>query len=80
MFIKICRTLDNESDNTMIECEEYRIQKDETCTDKKRVMLLTIKPKKHQFTNLQNKKKWILSGDMQVYALNEDGKTIDKIY
>ena len=79
MFVKICGTLDNAPDITTIECDQYRIRKDSGREDKREdVMLLTIKPvnKRDDSEGIV----WLLSEDKSVWLLNDEGKTVDKIY
>lgn len=78
MFVKICTILDEAPDITTIECDQVRFCKDSARKDKKDVRILHIYP--------TNKKagsepiRWLVSGGMQVYLLNDEGKTIDKIW
>jgi hypothetical protein len=79
MFIKICRSLDNDSDISMLECDEYRFCLDPARESKQQEQfLLTIHATNR--TDGRDKIEWVLSGEMQVYVLNNEGKTIDRIY
>jgi hypothetical protein len=88
MFVKICGQLEGKRDDTIIECDEVRFcpdvavcpQGDEGAPpqDQELVMRLLIRP-----TNKRSEGEieWTVLGDrMQVYLLNNDGKTIDKLW
>ena len=72
--------MEGKPDITTIECDQVRFCKDveRNDTNERDVRLLEISPtnKRDDFTL-----KWLVSGEnMQVYLLNNEGKTIDKIW
>lgn len=79
MFVKICSELNNKPDITVIECYQCRFVDDVTTKGKdKDFRLLVIFPTEN--TVECKKIKWSISGNMNVYLLNNEGKTIEKIW
>lgn len=81
MFVKICGQLEGQCDDTIIECDEVRFCPKvaaEAPPDRQPVKRLLIRP-----TNKRDggEIEWSVSGQqMQVYVLNNDGKTIDRLW
>jgi len=77
MYVKICRETENQPDITTIECDQVRFCKDVARDDKKDVRVLTI----YQVIERGDEPiQWLVSGNMRVYLLNNEGKTIDKLW
>ena len=78
MFIKICASMDEKPDITVIECDQVRFCNDGEREDEKDVRVLHIYPPiRRDEVPIQ----WLVSGDkMQVYLLNAEGKTIERLW
>ena len=79
MFVKICGQMEGQRDDTIIECDQVRFFPDPAeRNDGKVVRMLHIRPtNKREASEIE----WLVSGDtMQVYLLNNEGKTIDRLW
>lgn len=77
MFVKRCRKVDEKPDIVVIECSEVRFCPD-ISEQEKDVRFLQIKPVDRAHEQID----WMLSGDQeaQVYLLNNEGKTIERLW
>ncbi len=80
MYVKICGTLNNEPDTTVIECDRVRIYKDPEDREAKGVVFMLEITPTHTKGTLDCPIQWLVSGKKQVYLLNNDGKTIERLY
>ena len=78
MFIKICTVRDEKPDITVIECDRVRFCNASDRRDEKDVRVLHIYPLvRRDEVTIQ----WLVAGDkMQVYLLNAEGKTIERLW
>ena len=80
MFVKICTEMEERPDTTTIECDQVRFCKDiDAYRHDDDVRILHIYPTNKRAEN--ESVQWVVSGDkMQVYLLNSEGKTIDRLW
>jgi hypothetical protein len=85
MFVKICGQLEGQRDDTVIECGQVRwaadVQSDAPTSGAPTPPVPIVRRLIIQPVRGGHEIEWLVSGDnMQVYLLNNEGKTIDKLW